>query len=383
VVTRANDLDKLRRHQQVLVELAHLTAQKLPSESLLDSVVNQVALGVEIDHVKIMRYRPEFGDLLAVAGIGWRPGMVGHVTFSSDLSSPPGRAFQTGQPVSISHVDEPGEFRISPVLVEHGIKSLLNVPIQIDGAAWGVLEIDSSVQRDFSIDTLDFMLTVASMIASAIRREQVDLAHEQAIALAAMEARRHQILLHEMQHRVKNNFQTILSMVSFQSMRLQSDNSRAILDKVADGIMAMSLAHDQLAPSQEGATVNLPTYLRALTTSILKPLETVTVEVQADELSVPIEQAVALGLIVNELVTNSVKHAFGQEGGAIRIDLTSGPGNRQVQLRVADNGIGMDPSRPRGSGLRLIQALARQIRGRIAQTSGAEGTATSIVFSLP
>jgi two-component sensor histidine kinase len=246
-----------------------------------------------------------------------------------------------------------------------------------------VLEVDSTVKRDFSIDTLDFLLTVGSIVASSLRREQVDQAHEQAVAEIAKETRRHQVLLHEMQHRMKNNFQTILSMISIQTSRVQSDNSRTVLTKVADGIMAMSLAHDQLSPAQANGAVNLPTYLRALATSIQKSADTVTVEIHADEVSVPIAQAVVLGLIVNELVANSVKHAFGDGSGAIRVELTSGPGNREVQLKVSDNGGGIDSASPHGSGLRLVHALARQIRGRTEQTSSGEGTTTSVVFSLP
>jgi two-component sensor histidine kinase/putative methionine-R-sulfoxide reductase with GAF domain len=382
-VIASRDLTKLLRHQQVLLELAHLTAEKLPSESLLQNAAAEVGRGVEIDHVKIMRYRPESGDLLAEAGIGWRDGVIGHATFPTDLSSPPGRAFQTGQPVVIPNANVAEGFRISPVLIEHGIQALLNVPIQIDGAAWGVLEVDSEGPRDFSLDTLEFMLTVASMLASALRREQVDQAHEQALAMIAREIHRQQVLLQEMQHRMKNNFQTILAMVTSQATRSGADNSRHALEKIAAGIMAMSLAHDQLAPSQGGGTVNLPTYLRVLATGMQKPLDSITVEVQADEVSVPIEQAVAIGLIVNELVTNSVKHAFGQQGGSVRVELTSGPGNRQIQLKVSDNGTGIDQSRPAGSGLRLISALARQIRGRIERTSSDQGTTTCVIVPLP
>ena len=111
---RGDDLEKLRRHQQVLVELSHVASQKLPSENLLTHTVAQVARAVEVDHVKILRYRPETGDLIAEAGTGWRPGVVGHATFGADLASPPGLAFQTGQPVVIPNIDEADDFRISP-----------------------------------------------------------------------------------------------------------------------------------------------------------------------------------------------------------------------------------------------------------------------------
>ena len=380
-MARRDELDKLRRHHQVLVELSHVATQLLPMDVLLNHVVVQVGKAVEIDHVKVLRYRPDTGDLLAVSGVGWRPGVIGHTTFSADFQSPPGRAFQTGQPVSIPDINQGDQFRCSTTLFEHDIKSLLNVPIQIDGAAWGVLEVDSTELRDFSVDTIDFLMTAASILASALRRDQVEQAHEQAIAQAAMEARRHQVLLEEMQHRVKNNFQTILSMVAIQSARLQTENSRIVLNKIADGIMAMSLAHDQLAPAQGGELVNLPTYLRALTTSIQKPLETIIVEVQADEISVPIEHAVPVGLIVNELLTNSVKHVFGREGGAIRVELQTGPDQGEIRLTVSDNGSGIDPTKPQGSGLKLINALARQLRGKVDHKSSSKGTSVCVVFA--
>jgi two-component system, sensor histidine kinase PdtaS len=144
----------------------------------------------------------------------------------------------------------------------------------------------------------------------------------------------------------------------------------------------MSLAHDQLAPTQGGETVHLPTYLRALTASIQKPLETVTVEVQVDELNVPIEYAVPVGLIINELVTNSVKHAFDESGGTIYVELC-GFGQNMIRLKVADNGRGIDRSRPGGSGLKLIEGVARQIRGQVERESVGKGATTCVTFTLP
>jgi len=378
-----DEIARLRRHQQVLMELAHLAAHRLPGDGLLETAVAQVARGTEIDHVKLLRYRPETGDLLIEAGVGWKEGVVGRATFGADLSSPPGHAFQTGQPVHILDLRRSDQYRMSATLREHGIVSVLNVPVQIDGSTWGVLEVDSSVERDFSGDTRNFLMIAASIVASAIHREQVGLQHEQAIAELALESRRHQLLLHEMQHRTKNNFQIVLSMIAIQAARLQTENSRNVLGKIDDGIMAMALAHDQLAPAQGGELVNLPTYLRALIASIQKPLETVAVDVRADELNAPIEYAVPIGLIVNELVTNSVKHGFDEAGGAIQVELVSGAGRGELSLEVTDNGKGIDPAKPGGSGLKLIEALARQVRGRIEQESSSAGTRTRLAFTLP
>src|SRR5215207_5035053 len=84
--------DKLRRHIRIAVDLGKLATQTLELDSFLQQTVVQVARAVEIDHVKIMRYRPERADLLLVAGTGWKPGVVGNARFPADVRSPPGRA---------------------------------------------------------------------------------------------------------------------------------------------------------------------------------------------------------------------------------------------------------------------------------------------------
>jgi two-component sensor histidine kinase len=91
---------------------------------------------------------------------------------------------------------------------------------------------------------------------------------------------------------------------------------------------------------------------------------------------------VPLGLILNEAVTNSVKHAFGEEGGRIGVKLTSGVGYGEAQLTVADNGGGIRNPRAGGSGQKLIAALARQIGGEIEQNSSDKGTTTSVTFPV-
>src|SRR5829696_8062108 len=124
--------DKLRRHIRIAVDLGKLATQTLELDSFLQQTVVQVARAVEIDHVKIMRYRPDRGDLLLVTGTGWKSGVVGNARFPADVRSPPGRAFQTGDPVVIADASETQELKLSPVLEEHGIMALANVPVLID-----------------------------------------------------------------------------------------------------------------------------------------------------------------------------------------------------------------------------------------------------------
>ena len=99
-------LDKLRRHVRILVDVGRLAGDDADLDRFLDQAVVQIARGVEIHHVKVLRYRPETSDLLLVAGVGWKEGVVRTATLSVDLRSPPGRAFQTAEPVSIKHFSD-------------------------------------------------------------------------------------------------------------------------------------------------------------------------------------------------------------------------------------------------------------------------------------
>src|SRR3954468_11890547 len=87
-------------------------------------------------------------------------------TFPADLRSPPGRSFQTAEPVYIWNFDEQQDFILSDLLRQHHIVSLVNVPVLTAGAAWGVLEIDSTHPRDFSQDTIEFLTAAAALIAA-------------------------------------------------------------------------------------------------------------------------------------------------------------------------------------------------------------------------
>ncbi|MCK1283887.1 GAF domain-containing protein [Bradyrhizobium sp. 44] len=374
-------LDKLRHHIRILVEIGRLSARADLSR-FLDQVVVQVARAVEISHVKVLCYRPREADLLALAGTGWKDGLVGSATFSVDLRSPPGRAFQTAEPVTIKNVAEQEEYDYSECLKEHGIVSLTNVPILIEGAAWGVLEVDSTTLRDFSEDTTDFLIAAAAMISAAVRHHNAEPDERERLIAAAAEAQSREILLREMQHRVKNNFQLVIAAISNQKRRRPAEDVHQALDYVASRISAIAIAHDQLAPRQDGRIVKLSDYIRALCGAIRQQADGVDVDVQCDELELSIDRALPVGLVLNEIAMNSIKHAFGPSGGRISVSLVGGIGYGEARLTVADNGRGIRDINEHGSGLKLINSLAKQIGGLVEQASSDSGTVTSLRFPL-
>src|SRR3954463_9947987 len=204
VSEQSPELEKVRRHVRILVDLGRAAGETADLNRFLDQTVVQVARAVEIGHVKVLRYRRRETDLLVAAGFGWKEGVVRSATLSADLRSPPGRSFQTAQPVVVKNFQAQEEFIHSGLLQQHGIVSLVNVPVLIAGAAWGVLEVDSTRSRDFSQDTIEFLTATAALIGAFLQSHQGEPSEAARLATAAMEAQHRDVLLREMQHRVKN-----------------------------------------------------------------------------------------------------------------------------------------------------------------------------------
>lgn len=182
--------------------------------------------------------------------------------------------------------------------------------------------------------------------------------------------------------RVKNNFQLILASIAIQKRRHSGAEVHRVLNHVASRINAISLAHDQLATREDGHIVKLSDYVRALCISIRQQTDAIEIDVDCDELELSLDRAVPLGLILNEAATNSIKHAFGTDGGRINVKLVGGVGFGEASLTVTDNGRGIRKKSDGGSGLKLISSLARQIGGTIEQESSKAGTSTSVRFPL-
>jgi two-component sensor histidine kinase/putative methionine-R-sulfoxide reductase with GAF domain len=380
----APESKRLHEYQRALAAFSRVASEVVPTERLLHYVTAQVSRVTHIRHVKVMRYRPDRGDLLLVAGVGWKSGVVGNTTFSLDSASVAGRTMQTSAPVIVEDLPNDREFRTPPTLREHGIVSVLNVPIRIDGRTWGVLEVDAEEPRSFDERDVTFLTTMANILGVALLRQETQ---DKAAETAAEHARQKsfaEVVLREFQHRVKNNLQTIISFLALQRRYASTPEDRDRFVSVMDRVHAIALAQDQLSFETGVSNVEFGDYLRALCANIDPQRETITIEVETDRAALlPLDRAVAAGLIVNELVTNSLKYAFNETGGAIRVIFTTSPEQGEACLTVEDNGRGMGPSREGGLGLRLIDAFTAQLDGQVEQEPVEKGTRTCVRFPLP
>lgn len=193
------------------------------------------------------------------------------------------------------------------------------------------------------------------------------LAAEQQVARSLVEK---EILLREIHHRVKNNLQIISSMLSLQAGRSSDPDAREVFHESEVRIRAMALVHEQLYRSGDLAHVDLQGYLGMLAQQVIRYFgrNDCLVDVRVDEAvrEVNVDQAIPIGLIVNELVANSIRHGFPPgRGGLVQVRLAQTAKGRR--LSVIDDGAGFPPGLDLETadslGLKLVQALADQLGG--------------------
>jgi two-component sensor histidine kinase len=189
--------------------------------------------------------------------------------------------------------------------------------------------------------------------------------------------------LREMDHRTKNNFQIVTSMLQLQASKA-SGEVKAALREAAERLQAVSAVYATLAPSSQGlASVRLHDQLDEMCGQIRRGIlpEGISLETELEPVLVPNDTAVAVGIIVNELVTNACKHAFVDRTGTIRVRTRLDGGGAIVE--VADDGRGVAATGGKsGVGTRLIGAFVHRLKGRSEISSSAEGTVHRVFVPL-
>jgi two-component sensor histidine kinase len=188
------------------------------------------------------------------------------------------------------------------------------------------------------------------------------------------------LLLRELDHRMRNNFQMVSALLALQQSRAADPAVKAALGDALSRVGSIADAHVSLYANRDAATVDMADYLNDICRNLAEGLmlgEVVRLECMACSAPMARDRAVAIGLIVNELVTNAVKYAFEEgEPGKIRVDFTRT--DRGYELRVADDGKGLppEPTPParKGLGRGLVEAFARQAGGALRTVPGRGAT---------
>jgi PAS domain S-box-containing protein len=200
-----------------------------------------------------------------------------------------------------------------------------------------------------------------------------------------------EVLLQEIHHRVNNNMQVIISLIRLQCERIDDEQYIEMFKDTLDRIKSMALVHKKLYQSKDFAKIDCTEYVKSLMKELFKSYgvdsNKISIKLEKNDVSLSLDNAVSCGIIINELVTNSLKYAF---PGNIKGDISIGYSlidKGQVEIRVADNGVGMPESFDfRNSdtlGLQIVVALAEhQLGGKVSVSTG-KGTEFRIWFKEP
>ncbi len=224
--------------------------------------------------------------------------------------------------------------------------------------------------------------------AARLRSEEQNLAVQQEKERLEQANERIQLLIKEMHHRVKNNLQVIASLLRLQAGTIADERLQYAFDQSQNRVTSMALIHERLYRGDELAMVEVGPYINELFAELVRVNDVndrVRYSTDLDvDLAFGLNLMVPLGLLFNELITNSLKHAFvGREVGAITLSLHRAQANA-FDLVYADDGVGLPMEKQQGSdatlGFSLIESLVEQLNGRMSITGDANGTRYHIRF---
>jgi PAS domain S-box-containing protein len=268
-------------------------------------------------------------------------------------------------------------------LITNNISSMMDVPIRIEGEMVGVVCFENTGKstREWDLIEQKFGLFVAQLISLSLEthtKQQVKLSLEESL-------REKEVLLSEIHHRVKNNLSIISSLINLQATKAKDSFHTILFDESKNMVHTIAEIHHLLYESNNFSHINFKDYLEKIINLIQQSYESKSTPVKLikdlTEVYLTMEKAIPCGLIVNELITNSYKHAFKSNRNA-QINVSMHQHGDTAELIISDNGIGMESFtvNEKSLGISIVQDLAKQIT---AQISFSNRSGSKIVITFP
>jgi two-component sensor histidine kinase len=368
---------------------------------------------VDIESCSIMIYRADEGRLKLLAARGQADFLeITGQTYNRELSFAPGEGFAGRVFVeNRAHFwdqgsDSPEDLKRDPQMSTP--VSMACLPLALSGNPLGVINISFGSPRPFDqprkrdltllgevVTNVMHTFTLKSELdatAEDLRHKIVQLETEIAERKRAEEKAttalyEKDVLLRELHHRVKNNMQVISSLIRLQARKIRHPEALKVFQESQDRIMAMALTHEVLYQSENVARLDLNKYVEKLVKSLFQAYAAgeahIELEIDSEDITIAIDQAIPCGLIVNELVSNALRHAFPKGNGMVTVrarTLEDG----QIELIIGDNGVGMpqdiDYRKTDTLGLRIVTDLVEVQFGGIVELAIDNGTWFRIRF---
>ena len=268
---------------------------------------------------------------------------------------------------SDAYVDSKTHELLDIYLKPHNIRSLMDIPIRIEGEMIGVLCFEhTNSPREWNLQEQKFGLVIAQIISLALETSEKQKARND-LEVALNEQK---VLLQEVHHRVKNNLTIISSLLNLQANKAKDEYHKKLFYESRDRLNSIATVHQLLYQSKSYSSVNFKHYLEEILSNLHSSFDSdhkeIVMKKGINDVELDVSTAIPLALIVNELVTNSYKHAFNnQQEGTIEVSLIEN--NKKVFLRIKDSGPGYDFDNAAASsvGLDIIHGLIDQINATL------------------
>ena len=391
-------IEQLERNR-LLATIALRIRESLDLDHILITAVDEVRQLLQTDRVIIYRFNPDLSGTVVVESTapGWQPVLGRTITdncFGKDYAQP----YKEGRIQATEDIYAAGLTQCHiDILAVFDIRANLVVPIIQGNHLWGLLcAYHCSGPRRWRQFEIDLLKQLATHIAIAIQQSelyqkaQAELAErERAEEQIKASLREKEILLKEIHHRVKNNLQIISSLLKLQSGYIKDEQALAMFKDSQNRIRSMALIHEKLYQSKDLSRIDFAEYIYDLTNNLLRSYtassHTIKLTTSADDVWLDIDTAIPCGLIINELVSNSLKHAFPVQNQEHQVNVHIRPyNNKQFILTVSDNGVGfpenVDFRNTETLGLELVCTLIEQLDGTV-ELDSSQGTKFVITFS--
>ncbi len=245
---------------------------------------------------------------------------------------------------------------------ENDIRTLLDIPLRISGELVGVMCYEkTSIKKEFTKDEISFCLSVSFVMASNLESRKRRAAQDRLEKILQEK----EVLLKEINHRVKNNFSILISLLRLRKNKVKSEESIALIEEYEQRVFSMLKIHDMLEKNNQFSQINLSEYIKALINEfrVTYPQINHNFKVNVSYLAFLIssKKAIHLGLIISEILLNSIKYASGKtKDYEVQIGLQQ-KSNNEIELQIGDNGSGFDFKELLNKhtlGLELIKDLA-------------------------
>lgn len=371
---------------QLLSKMALHIRQSLELKTILQTAVTEVRQFLRSDRVLVYQFNSDMsGTVVVESRLEQWPSVLDSTVTDTCFGQYYAADYQAGrtQVVEDIYTADLSQCHID-ILVLFDVRASLVVPILQGQHLWGLLcAYQCSGPRHWRTFEVNLLKQLATHVAIAIQQSglyqqvQTELQERQRIEQQLKASlREKESLLKEIHHRVKNNLQIISSVLRLQSDYIKDEQVMALFKDSQNRIRSMALIHEKLYKSRDLLHIHMADYIQDLTASLMPSFRTgthdVNLEIHADDIYLSIDTAIPCGLIINELVSNALKHAFPttlEEENQIQVQIQPAATARQFILTVSDNGIGfpqdIDFRNTESLGLELVCVFTEQLEGTI------------------